>query len=164
MSKSVPGMTKMLLALILGAGAFFAPVMAFAAENAAALVGRWHGSYLCGQGRTGLQLLISKADGLAFQGEFAFHALPENPDVPSGRFAIEGTFDATTQGVQVKGARWLEQPTGYEMVDLSGTLSADERTIAGTVDFTSCSDFRVTLEGKQGVPGRTKAVGEGKGK
>ena len=157
-------MTKMLLALILGAGACFAPIMAFAAENASALVGRWHGFYLCGQGRTGLQLLISKADGLAFQGEFAFQAMPENPDVPSGRFAIEGTFDAATQGVQVKGARWLEQPSGYEMVGLSGTLSADARTIADTIDFTSCSDFRVTLEGKEGIPGRAKPAGEKKKK
>ena len=50
------------------------------------------------------------------------------------------------------------------MVGLSGTLSADARTIAGTVDFTSCSDFRVTLEGKEGVPGRAKPAGEGKQK
>jgi len=157
-------MTKVLIALYLAVAAAFSSAVAVAAEDASALIGRWHGSYSCNQGRTGLQLLITKADGLAFEGEFAFHALPENPDVPSGRFAVQGALDIASDGVTIDGMRWLEQPPGYQMVNLSGTLSADGRTIAGTVDFTGCSDFHVTVEGKQGVPGRSKAADGGKEK
>jgi hypothetical protein len=156
-------MAKLLIAACLATAAILSPAATLAADDAAALVGRWHGSYSCNQGRTGLQLLITKADGLAFEGEFAFHALPENPDVPTGRFAVQGALDIASDRVTIDGLRWLEQPSGYQMVNLSGTLSADGRTIAGTVEFTGCGDFRVTLEGKQGVPGRSKAD-EGKGK
>jgi hypothetical protein len=47
----------------------------------------------------------------------------------------------------VKGVRWIEQPENYLMVDLSGTLSDDGRSIDGKLEFTGCTSFHVTLEG-----------------
>jgi len=119
-----------------------------AAESAPTLLGKWRGSYTCLQGRTGLLLTIEEAVGAVFTGEFAFFPLPENPKVPKGRFAIAGTFNATSGRVAAKGVRWIEQPSNYLMVDLSGTLSDDGRSIDGKLEFTGCTSFHVTLEGE----------------
>ena len=118
-----------------------------AAESAPTLLGKWRGSYTCLQGRTGLLLAIDDAVGGVFTGEFAFFPLPENPKVPKGRFAIAGTFNSKSRGVAVKGVRWIEQPENYLMVDLSGTLSDDGRSIDGKLEFTGCTSFHVTREG-----------------
>ena len=117
------------------------------AAEPATLNGKWRGTYTCLQGRTGLLLTIEDAIGGVFTGEFAFFPLPENPKVPKGRFAIAGTFNATTGHVAVKGVHWIEQPSNYLMVDLSGTLSGDGRSIDGKIEFSGCTSFHVTLDG-----------------
>ena len=118
-----------------------------AADSAATLVGKWRGSYSCLQGHTGLLLTIEGAVGAEFTGEFAFFPLDDNPKVPKGRFAVAGTFNSTLGSVAVKGVRWIEQPSGYLMVDLSGRLSDDGRSIDGKVEFSGCTSFHVTREG-----------------
>jgi hypothetical protein len=118
-----------------------------AAESATTLVGKWRGSYSCLQGHTGLLLTIGDAVGAKFSGEFAFFPLDDNPKVPKGRFAVAGAFNSTLSSVEVKGVRWIEQPSGYLMVDLSGTLSDDGRSIDGKVEFSGCTSFHVTREG-----------------
>ena len=128
-----------------------------AAESTATLLGKWRGSYSCLQGHTGLLLTIEDAVGDVFTGEFAFFPLAENPKVPKGRFAVAGIFNSASGGVAVKGVYWIEQPNNYVMVDLSGTLSSDGRSIDGQVEFTGCTSFHVTLE--EGAHRSTKAKG-----
>ena len=139
-------MKKLACAFVI-AGAAMAASFA-RAEDAAALAGEWRGSYSCAQGRTGLVLTIGPAEGLGFTGEFYFYPLDRNPGVPDGRFAIEGSWEPASRRVEIRGVAWIEQPTNYALVDLSGTLSADGRVIDGTVDHPSCMAFRVQLEGK----------------
>jgi hypothetical protein len=117
------------------------------AETADALVGTWRGSYGCIQGDTGLLITITDVDGLSFEGEFAFYALPDNPSVPDGRFAITGTYHPRSRGVEIEGARWLQRPNDYSTAGLSGTLSEDQRTIAGKVLYSGCAGFHLTIEG-----------------
>jgi hypothetical protein len=128
------------------------PALLFAAPSsaagpAAALVGNWRGSYSCNQGHTGLLLTIAESADLTFKGEFAFFPLPDNPRVPKGRFAIEGSFNPKSGRVDIKGAKWIEQPTNYRMVDLHGVVSDDGSAIDGKVEFTGCSGFHVALQG-----------------
>ena len=121
------------------------------------LVGKWRGSYSCLQGHTGLQLTFGEGDEAAIAGEFAFFPLQDNPDVPTGRFAVSATYNERSRGVAVKGVRWIKQPTNYRMVDLTGTLSEDGKHIDGKVEFTGCTSFHVTREG--GARQSTKAKG-----
>jgi len=136
--------------LVVLAAIAVAPLLAAgaaAAETADALIGKWRGSYGCIQGDTGLLITITAVDGLSFEGEFSFYAVPDNPSVPSGRFAITGTYHPRSRGVEIEGARWLQRPNGYSMVGLSGTLSEDQRMIAGKVLYSGCAGFHVTREG-----------------
>ena len=138
-------MRRSAIALLLIAMLGTAPLAA--ADSAATLVGKWRGSYSCLQGHTGLLLTIEDAAGAEFAGEFAFFPLDDNPKVPKGRFAVAGTFSSTSGSVAVKGVRWIEQPTNYLMVDLSGRLSDDGRSIDGKVEFSGCTSFHVMREG-----------------
>jgi hypothetical protein len=157
-------MIRRLNALLIVAAATFAPSLAPAVDSAASLIGRWQGSYLCNWGRTGVLVTIAKAEDPAFEGELAFYPLPEEPNLPRGRFTIAGTFDIASRILVIHGVSWLERPQGYEMVDVTGMLSVDGRTVVGTIDSASCSDFRVLFEGKEGLPGQSKTVGEGRQK
>jgi hypothetical protein len=117
------------------------------AQATTTLTGKWRGSYSCLQGHTGLLLTIENSVGGVFTGEFAFYPLEDNPKVSKGRFAIAGTFNSQSGAVAVKGVRWIEQPPNYLMVDLSGTLSGDGRSIDGKVEFSGCTSFHVMLDG-----------------
>jgi hypothetical protein len=139
---------------LLAASLIAAP--ASAAGPASALIGEWKGSYACLQGHTGLILTIAESADTAFKGEFAFFPLPDNPRVPKGRFAIEGTFNPKTSRVDIKGVKWMEQPTNYRMVDLHGVVSDDGSAIDGKVEFTGCSGFHVALQGKARQPTKPK--------
>jgi hypothetical protein len=117
------------------------------AQAATTLTGKWRGSYSCLQGHTGLLLTIEDSVGGVFSGEFAFFPLDDNPKVPKGRFAIAGIFNSQSGAVAMKGVHWIEQPPNYLMVDLSGTLSDDGRSIDGKIEFSGCTSFHVTIEG-----------------
>jgi hypothetical protein len=134
--------------MIIGASFLATPLSA--AGPAVALVGEWKGSYSCLQGHTGLLLTIAQSDDTSFKGEFAFFPLPDNPRVPKGRFAIEGSLNPKSGRVDIKGAKWIEQPTNYRMVDLHGIVSDDGSAIDGKVEFTGCSGFHVALQGGAG--------------
>ncbi len=85
------------------------------------VVGTWKGSYLgCGQGATGLRLAVKpkKPTGNLITATFSFYALPSNPSVPSGRFAMSGYY--FPGGVVLYQVKWIKQPAGYEMVNLVG--------------------------------------------
>jgi hypothetical protein len=86
------------------------------------VIATWKGSYLgCGQGVTGLRLVV-RARGHAgnrLKATFNFHAVPSNPTVPSGSYAMTGYFFAG--GVVLDGTHWIHQPSGYGIVNLVGT-------------------------------------------
>lgn len=108
-------------------------------SDVAAVVGTWTGTYSCSQGETGLRLTIAAA-GSGITATFAFSALAANPDVPSGRFTMRGSFD---DGVVVlTHDRWVVRPPGYSMVDLvSDTVSTS--SMHGAVRGGGCDTFAV---------------------
>lgn len=83
--------------------------------------GVWEGAYQCPQGRTGLTLTLASAPGGQVTGTFAFWPRPDNPSVARGSFRVEGSITGGG-ALQLRGVGWIEQPAGYGMVDLGGTV------------------------------------------
>jgi hypothetical protein len=103
--------------------------------------GVWEGEYVCNQGATGLRLTVNVISGATTEATFDFYALPENPAVPAGSFAMRGTFSDT---LSLDGDRWIDQPTGYVMVGLRADVPPGPISeISGTVVGTNCSTFSV---------------------
>ena len=110
----------------------------------------WHGSYVCNQGLTRLQLLIRPLQGgdeSRLEAEFVFSGDQDNPSVPTGSFRLTGTLNPASGHLVLKQDRWLEQPSdlSYRMVDMEGRLVIGEgqAMIRGRVTTYGCQDFAV---------------------
>jgi murein DD-endopeptidase MepM/ murein hydrolase activator NlpD len=113
-------------------------------SQAAILAGTWVGTYSCIQGETGLRLIIRAGSGNSLQAEFVFYPIPTNPTVPSGSFAMTGSY--SDANVALKQDHWINQPAGYLMVDLSGKLlTSTVPSLVGTVSGSvpGCTNFSV---------------------
>jgi hypothetical protein len=118
-------------------------------SNAAFLNGTWEGSYTCHQGLTRLKLVIDAKSTTDIDAVFMFSAHPQNPNVPSGRFRMEGTLETFNSPdipdlLDLKGTAWMNQPSGWIMVDLRGDVSSSKQRIVGNVPSPGCSTFEVT--------------------
>jgi hypothetical protein len=102
----------------------------------------WKGTYFCAQGRTNLELSVEDVEDDAFEVVFAF-SVPTAQRLPiTGSFRMQGSWDAKERRLQLKAERWLDQPPGYEMVDLVGKVSR-VGVIDGTVAGPGCTTFSV---------------------
>jgi hypothetical protein len=113
--------------------------------HAQEIAGEWRGQYVCGQGVTALHLTIEKrGGGDAISATFSFGPLPQNPDVPRGAYAMQGTYDPRTHRLRLDAEQWIKAPPGYVMVGLDGYMSTSGQKISGRVpDLVNCSDFEV---------------------
>ncbi|WP_199547201.1 serine/threonine-protein kinase [Streptomyces sp. N35] len=117
------------------------------AEDPSPVTGEWRGTYTCNQGKTGLTLTMSEDSG-SVAATFDFYAVDTNPGVPSGTFAMKGTFSGTR--LVLHGDHWIQQPEGYLMAGLAADVDgASPQKITGTVTdddgapSDSCSTFTV---------------------
>jgi hypothetical protein len=103
---------------------------------------RFAGHYVCAQGRTELTLVIEDLDGDDVSAIFEFdYPGGGGANAPaSGSFRMHGSFDARSRAVHLDGDRWIEQPDGYAMVGLVGTISKSG-SIDGIVRGAGCSSF-----------------------
>lgn len=112
------------------------------------VLGTWSGSYTCNQGLTALVLEVYSIDNSSeIRAVFSFSAHPSNPDIPSGRFNMAGSYSQQDNTIDLKGKDWIERPQGYETVDLSGafrTINSDQ-IIQGrvTANTPGCSTFEL---------------------
>ncbi len=109
--------------------------------------GRWEGTYVCGQGVTGLTLRVihSGSDGVA--AVFDFHPVAQNPNVPSGEFTMTGEIDARRQRLTLHSGQWIDQPPNYVMVDLDGSAAVSTTgtaVLTGAVVGPGCGTFSLT--------------------
>lgn len=102
----------------------------------------WEGRYDCTQGITGLTLeLVGSGTGdSSVAATFHFYAVPENPDVPSGRYTLVGTVrgDGT---IDLVPNAWIEQPYGYVMVGMTGFLDRATGIMRGAITNPGCTAF-----------------------
>lgn len=108
------------------------------------VAGEWTGRYICGQGITRLDLSIEQGKANQITATFRFGPLPENPDVPTGSYRMEGTYDPILRHVQLEGVKWIQYPQNYIMVGLDGRMEPDGGRIRGIVPrMFNCSEFDV---------------------
>lgn len=111
---------------------------------------RLRGHYWCAQGRTELTLVIEDVDGDAVSGIFEFDYPGGGTTEPAnGSFRVRGSLEsnaksapsaASTPTLRLDGVGWIEQPDGYMMVGLVGTVSKTG-SISGTVKGPGCTTF-----------------------
>lgn len=108
-------MKKLILLTFLTLTAVFSVSFCYASE----ISGTYEGWYYANQGQTGLTLTI-KDDG---SGVFEFYNMPGNSNAKNGKYTISVSNE---DGIyRVDGKEWIEQPSGYDFVYLTGTLDGD---------------------------------------
>jgi hypothetical protein len=111
--------------------------------NPASLTGTWTGTYYCPQGWTGLQLLLTATSSGSLTATFNFYATGSNLSVPSGSFALTGSYSAS--GFQLTPDHWISKPLGYSMVGLSGAApSSNDTVLNGNIVSPGCTTFSVS--------------------
>jgi hypothetical protein len=113
---------------------FLAMIIPAAADDVKStpLTGTWKGSYICGQGLTGLTLSLNQQSDAAVLGTFHFYPLPSNPSAKEGCFAVAG-HSLADKRVFIGASTWITQPKDYITVDLEGQIAASGTAIKGSV-------------------------------
>lgn len=130
------------LALVFVSLLFSTLAYAKPADVPASVLGEWRGRYICSQGVTALKLTVSRKPDGKVAARFDFGPVPENPTVPTGSYLMAGVFDAKTRRLNLRGVKWLDDRSGYMMVDLDGHVSKSGDAYTGRVpDFPGCTIF-----------------------
>lgn len=128
------------------------PTLSAPAEPApSVLTGTWSGSYQCGIPHIGLELTLEETDSGGVWGTFAFFALPDGTDIPNGSFYVWGLRHKDAGTIELNAGPWIEQPSGWEPVGLTGKYVPSEDgggaaadRIVGQIVHSRCYDFEVT--------------------
>jgi len=104
--------------------------------------GNWHGIYFCAQGVTGLTLSIKPSGLRNVSATFSFYAVPRNPTVPSGEFAMVGRLEHSGH-LDLRATAWRTQPPNYLTVDLEGDYDPMSGEYRGHVRGPGCGLFRL---------------------
>lgn len=140
------------------------------------LTGTWEGTYECTQGETGMTLSIVDVGG-DLDAIMEFYEVDDNPGVPAGAFAMEGTSGA--EGIELAGTEWIEEPEGYVMGGLTAdAVEGEVEQLEGAVDSEGCTTFDLSRTSPepwyvgewkggydcgQGMTGLTLTIAEGEG-
>ena len=163
--RSLPAVAVAAAVLVTGVGS---SATLSAAEDKQPIEGVWEGRYVCAQGPTGVTLTIktlphwpgiqvylhrllmgwlanpetrapqAQPKQLRIDARFRFHALPENPGVPSGEFELTGTFDPELGVLNLYPSQWIEQPEGYNWAGLKALLENEGQNLTGALDLQGC--------------------------
>ncbi len=107
------------------------------------VVGNWEGTYTCAQGETGLKLQVSAPEGDSAPAIFEFYPVASNPAAKAGKYRMKVAVSAGGQ-ITFTQVEWIDQPEGYQMVDLVVSGEPKDGTMTGRVLDTSCQNFSVT--------------------
>jgi len=116
-----------------------APSARLLAPGSSAMTGTWHGSYFCGV-ETGLRLVVTSGPDRTLDATFSFYPLRGNPHIPPGSFTMTGTYSADR--IYLRPGHWIEEPSGYGMVGMTGAPPADHgRLFTGVITNLNCTTF-----------------------
>ena len=79
---------------------------------------------------------------------FNFYGTNSNPNLPSGKYLMQGRYEKESGKLQLGGVAWLERPTNYDMVPLSGSLNRTEDTFLGRIEAVGCKKFTLSRKVK----------------
>ncbi|HEY4056363.1 MAG TPA: hypothetical protein VGM39_07130 [Kofleriaceae bacterium] len=107
----------------------------------------WRGRYTCSQGDTAMQLTLDLGQGGRVIAIFDFGPLDSNPTVPAGSYRLIGHLDERPEGLSLAlyPDRWISQPEGYEMVELSAKSDRRRRHMRGTIDHYGCGTLELQI-------------------
>ncbi len=105
-----------------------APSAAPSAPARGGIGGEWSGRYFCAQGVTGAQLIFSDDGARAL---FHFYAVPENPGVPEGCFAMSGFFEPVGRTLNLTAGQWIVRPRNFRTANVSGLFDANRQNFLG---------------------------------
>jgi hypothetical protein len=88
------------------------------------LVGVWKGSYFAGQGETALILSVFEEKG-SYMAIFDFYNLPNKSNSKEGKYYMRVSYNQSREKFYLEALEWIERPSGYNYVDLSGTITGD---------------------------------------
>lgn len=57
--------------------------------------------------------------------EFVFGPTITNPKIPEGKFIMLLEYDSVTGALSLEQGKWIQKPSGYQMVDLVGSVTGD---------------------------------------
>ena len=113
----------------------------------------YQGVYFCGRQIAHLTLKLLQASADARQRAlFVFGPHDNSPGVPSGSFMVEGVVELNGGLMTLVPVRWVSQPTGYQLLGLSGRSDDGGKTFSGhVVPNGTCSRFTLALVQKAGA-------------
>jgi hypothetical protein len=111
--------------------------------------GVWNGSYECSAGPTDLRLeLFSNAvDPRRISAVFNFGGGFR----PTGAYTLTGSYNPRTGALNLTPEAWINRPSGFRMVGMSGRIDVASGVFSGTITDVRCKQFAVRLAGKDTV-------------
>ncbi len=112
------------------------------------LLGTWKGTYICGQGETGVEVSVTATNSDAkLRGMFRFYSLPGRGNAMPGEFGFVGRFDKNISSINTKPISWIRQPPGYTAVGFTGEISSTQREFVGRIDNPGCGAITLSKVG-----------------
>ena len=105
----------------------------------------WRGRYVCNQGKTDLELKITKArkkpnGNTRVKAVFVFH---HRPTGAKGSFKLSGTYRKKSRSLSLEPGKWIKRPGLYETVGMSGKFSHDGTRYEGRIKGPNCKQFEL---------------------
>jgi len=77
----------------------------------------------------------------ALEAVFHFYATAASPNVPTGIYAMQGSYNAKNGRLSLAGTKWVKQVPNFGMVPLSGFIDEKTGTFTGRIEFQNCEEF-----------------------
>lgn len=110
----------------------------------------WTGNYTCSQGATALNLRIvetaeTSLNTLQVKAIFDFNYADGSA---TGAFYLNGQYTASSRTLRFEPGAWINQPSGYSAVGMTGTISSTGTRYQGQIASSNCGAFDLTLMSK----------------
>ncbi|MGE3623473.1 MAG: hypothetical protein AB7H77_06355 [Bdellovibrionales bacterium] len=121
-------------------------------------VGKWVGSYSCGQGYTGGTMEITGLSGNKFNGSFRFYPTKKNRKAASGSYQIFGQYDAKSKRILINPGKWIKRPKGYDNTIIVGDFDPANHSFSGFFQgISGCTSFEARRSGVSHEVAESKA-------
>lgn len=131
-----------------------------AESEAESLNGTWEGHYVCDGQKRKLELVLESSQEKGTRAIFRFSRDPGNhsDNLAPGSFLMTGAYAHSglrgrgqTGELELTGSSWIQQPTGYGMLNMRGSVNLADRLISGTILNPNCAGFELRFLGSSGL-------------